>query len=231
MTTPHSTDVVLRGLRWLKVALVAVAAAVALLLAMVLISSHHSKDADRRALANNRRIAQLEQQVTARGSAAQKGQALAQNLAALCKDKSIKIPPVYCRQAASVARPQPTPAPGPPGAAGPSGPSGAPGLAGPPGAPGPAGSRGPAGAPGRTGPRGANGVNGSDGEQGPAGPTGPAGPQGATGEQGPAGPAGSTGQQGAPPQSWTFSFGRITFTCTRDAASPDTAPTYTCLPP
>jgi hypothetical protein len=220
MTTPHSTDVVLRGLRWLKVALIAVAVAIALLLAMVLISSRHSRHADRTAAANNRHIAQLEQQVSANGSAAVKGQALAANLAALCKDKTIKIPPVYCQQATSVVR-QPVTMTGAPGA------PGAPGPAGPAGAPGPAGSAGVAGPKGVQGAAGPAGVNGANGAAGAAGAPGPSGPAGATGPSGAPGPSGSPG---APPQSWTFTFLRVTFTCTRDAGSPDSAPTYSCTP-
>jgi hypothetical protein len=232
MTTPHSTDTVLRGLRWLKVAMVALAVIVALLLIMIWISSRHSKNAERAATVNNKRVAQLEQQVATNGSAAVKGQALAANLAALCKDKSIKIPPVYCKQATSVVR-QPVTATGAPGA------PGAPGPAGPPGVPGPAGSRGPAGANGFNGARGPVGLNGTDGATGPQGPAGPAGPSGAPGPSGAAGPAGQagangaagpSGSPGAPPASWTFTFLRLTFTCTRDAGSPDSAPTYSCVP-
>lgn len=61
------------------------------------------------------------------------------------------------------------------------------------------------------------------GPAGPPGPTGPAGPTGATG------PPGPTGAPGHPPAGWTWTdtAGRQQ-QCTRDAGSPDTAPTYTC---
>ena len=51
----------------------------------------------------------------------------------------------------------------------------------------------------------------------------PAGPPGPTGPQGVQGPAGS------PPAGWTWTdtLGR-NYTCTRNASSPDSAPTYTC---
>lgn len=75
---------------------------------------------------------------------------------------------------------------------------------------GPAGSVGPSGPAGQNG---QNGANGQDGQPGPAGSTGPA------------------GQDGQPPASYAVEDpDGTTYECTRDAGSPDDAPTYTCQP-
>ena len=104
-----------------------------------------------------------------------------------------------------------------------------------PGERGPRGEQGPPGRDGAPGPQGPAGPQGADGAPGMLGPAGPAGEQGPEGAQGEPGPAGVDGQDGAagadgqPPASWTWTdvAGR-TQSCTRDAGSPDSAPTYTC---
>lgn len=129
------------------------------------------------------------------------------------------------------------PVPGPPGDIGPVGPPGPPGPTGPTGptgpqgAPGLVGDTGPAGVPGLPGPVGDQGPAGPAGEPGTpgeSGPAGPAGPQGEQGAQGPPGEPGAPGQNGAPPASWTYTDLLGEHTCSRDADSPDSAPTYTC---
>lgn len=114
----------------------------------------------------------------------------------------------------------PAPLNGPAGPAGPAGVQGIPGPAGSPGIPGPTGvpgPTGPTGAPGATGQPGAPGTQGQDGATGPTGP------------QGPPGPSGAQGPPGQPPAGWSWQDKHgTTFTCTRDAGSPDSAPTYTC---
>lgn len=125
---------------------------------------------------------------------------------------------------------------GPAGPSGAQGPAGQNGVAGIPGPQGPKGDPGPTGAPGPTGPTGPTGVsgavgeagqNGSDGQPGATGAAGPAGPQG---QPGPAGPSGAAGAPGQPPASWTWTDPNtgVTYTCTRDASSPDSSPTYSC---
>lgn len=109
----------------------------------------------------------------------------------------------------------PAPVAGPVGAQGAAGVNGIPGPPGTPGLPGPTG---PTGGPGPTGAAGVAGSVGANGQDGPPGPAGPAGPQG------------QPGAPGAPPAGWSWqdpSTG-TTFQCTRDAGSPDSAPTYTC---
>lgn len=96
-------------------------------------------------------------------------------------------------------------------------------LRGEPGAQGPPGPQGLAGSDGRNGVDGINGVNGKDGVAGPPGPQGDKGAKGDTG---------AAGQAGAPPAGWSWTDGLgFTHICTRDPASPDTAPTYTCTGP
>jgi hypothetical protein len=99
------------------------------------------------------------------------------------------------------------------------------------GPPGPIGAAGGVGATGSTGPAGKNGQDGaagSSGAQGDPGPTGPAGPAGSAGADGTAGKDGANGQ---PPASWTWNNALgVTYRCTRDADSPDSAPTYACGP-
>lgn len=117
--------------------------------------------------------------------------------------------------------------PGPAGQNGSQGPGGPSGPAGPSGAPGPTGPTGPTGIPGDPGAAGTGGQDGTNGQDGGTGPAGPAGPAGPQGDQG---PQGAPGTDGAPPASWSWvdpSSG-ATITCTRDAGSPDDAPTYTC---
>jgi hypothetical protein len=89
---------------------------------------------------------------------------------------------------------------------------GAAGARGPSGSPGPAGSRGPTGAPGAAG---------QPGQPGAAGPSGPPGP---------AGKDGRDGTNGQPPAAYTITspVDGLSYRCTRDAGSPDSAPTYTC---
>lgn len=82
------------------------------------------------------------------------------------------------------------------------------------------GAQGPTGEQGVPGVDGQPGVNGKPGIQGPVGPTGPIGAKG---------DPGIAGAAGAPPAvfSWTDTLG-FTHLCTRDPASPDSAPTYAC---
>jgi hypothetical protein len=87
------------------------------------------------------------------------------------------------------------------------------------------GEPGPGGPPGPVGPQGPSGPQGDPGSAGLQGVPGVPGEKGDPGVQGPVGPAGA---QGAPPASWTWTFLNFTYTCTRDAGSPDSAPTYTC---
>lgn len=122
-----------------------------------------------------------------------------------------------------------TPTVQPPAVAGPAGPAGATGATGPQGPAGPSGPSGPTGPPGPSGP---NGAAGPPGVAGTSGTNGQDGPPGATGVPGPAGPQGAQGPAGAdgqPPAGWTWTdpLGR-TQHCTRDAGSPDSAPTYSC---
>ncbi len=82
-----------------------------------------------------------------------------------------------------------------------------------------------------TGPPGPIGVTGSPGPAGPSGATGRDGVPGAAGPAGPQGPAGSPGADGPPPAGWTWtSPAGNHYACTRDAGSPDSAPSYTCSP-
>ena len=78
------------------------------------------------------------------------------------------------------------------------------GLPGPPGPP-----CDPTFNPACTGPQGDPGVQGLPGEMGTPGPIGP---------------------QAPPVSSFTFTTGDVQQTCTRDAGSPDDAPTYSCAP-
>ncbi len=119
-----------------------------------------------------------------------------------------------------------TPAVQPPAVTGAVGPQGATGPPGPPGPVGPSGPPGPTGASGAAGPSGAVGAPGADGQPGANGTDGAAG---AAGPAGPAGPPGPPGVNGQPPASWTWtSPAGVTYRCTRDAGSPDSAPTYSC---
>jgi len=119
-----------------------------------------------------------------------------------------------------------TPAVQPPAVTGAAGPQGATGPQGPPGPVGPSGPPGPTGASGAAGPSGADGAPGADGQPGANGTDGSAG------AAGPAGPQGPPGANGQPPASWTWtSPAGVTYRCTRDAGSPDSAPTYSCAPP
>jgi hypothetical protein len=73
---------------------------------------------------------------------------------------------------------------------------------------------------GPAGPSGTPGADGQDGQDGAPGEPGPAGPQG---------PPGDAGTDGAPPRGWvTTRADGSEETCTRDAGSPDDAPTYRC---
>lgn len=84
---------------------------------------------------------------------------------------------------------------------------------------------------GPQGPPGQDGADGADGQTPPCmsepsqcrGPVGPAGPPGEDGQDG------VDGADGQPPAGWTWTdaAGREQ-SCTRDADSPDEAPTYTC---
>lgn len=126
---------------------------------------------------------------------------------------------------------------GKPGEPGPPGPSGTDGQPGEPGNP------GPSGPPGTPGPNGKPGTDGASivGPSGPSGPPGPPGPGGAAGLPGPDGKAGepgppgrdgedgTDGEDGRPPSSWTWDdLLGVTYVCTRNEGSPDSAPTYTC---
>jgi collagen triple helix repeat protein len=101
-----------------------------------------------------------------------------------------------------------------------------------PGEGGPRGEPGRDGDPGPTGPAGPTGPGGPTGPPGPAGDAGDPGPPGPQGDPGPAGTDGQPGVDGppgSPPASWTWIDGDgRTQSCTRDAGSPDSAPTYTC---
>jgi hypothetical protein len=117
------------------------------------------------------------------------------------------------------------------GPSGPAGPAGEAGVQGPPGPQGETGARGPRGFPGAQGPQGDPGADGETGTSGASGPAGESGPQGEPGPAGPSGADGQDGTDGQPPASWTWtdpSPGGQTYTCNRDAGSPDSAPTYTC---
>ena len=94
------------------------------------------------------------------------------------------------------------------------------------------GPPGPIGATGTTGVGGSNGTNGADGaagQPGAAGPSGAPGPPGADGKNGSDGKDGADGAVGQPPASWTWTSPLgLTYTCTRNSDSPDSAPTYAC---
>lgn len=77
---------------------------------------------------------------------------------------------------------------------------------------------------------GSRGPSGKPGAAGSPGPTGPAGADGATGPAGPKGDPGKDGTDGQPPASYTIvsPIDGLTYDCTRDSGSPDSAPTYTC---
>jgi hypothetical protein len=122
-----------------------------------------------------------------------------------------------------------------------------------------AGPAGPSGSPGATGPSGATGAQGPGptdeqiaaavqqylpgavaqyliANPPPSGPPGSTGPQGPEGSPGSAGPAGSTGPQGPagpmgpPPKAWSWTLGDTTYLCTKDSASTNEDPTYSCNP-
>lgn len=79
------------------------------------------------------------------------------------------------------------------------------------------------GSSGEPGPPGTNGVDGQPGQPGQNGTNGLDGQQGKDGRD---------GVDGQPPASWTWIDGEgRTQSCTRDAGSPDAAPTYTCTAP
>jgi hypothetical protein len=114
------------------------------------------------------------------------------------------------------------------------------GIAGPQGATGPQGIPGQQGQPGKDGQsppclsqpgqcQGANGKDGANGAPGTPGVNGVDGKDGAPGQPGKDGTNGVNGTNGQPPASWTWTdpAGRKQ-QCTRDAGSPDSAPTYTC---
>lgn len=124
--------------------------------------------------------------------------------------------------------------PGPVGPVGPQGDVGLMGPQGPRGATGAQGAQGPQGPRGKTGATGAS-TTGMDGSQGPPGPQGEAGPVGAQGpqgqtgpqgQQGPAGPQGPQGPQGESPNSITFTYLGVEYTCT----DPDQDGNYQCTP-
>lgn len=120
---------------------------------------------------------------------------------------------------------------------------------GPPGQRGLPGQQGIPGLPGQNGKDGQNGKPGAQGSPGPEGPyppcvampsacVGPQGPQGPAGPQGPVGPAGpqgpsgndghdgSPGPQGPEPDSFTFTYMGVTYTCT----DPEKDGSYACTP-
>lgn len=122
---------------------------------------------------------------------------------------------------------------GPPGPAGPAGPAGLTGATGPAGQQGAAGPTGPAGSTGNQGPPGADGqpgAPGTDGATGAPGAPGTDGLAGAPGDIGAPGEIGPAGPPGAPPAAWSWTFSDVSYICTRDDGSLDTAPTYTCGP-
>ena len=96
------------------------------------------------------------------------------------------------------------------------------------GQPGNPGATGPQGVTGRNGVDGTNGEDGLAGVDGETGTAGVNGTNGADGSPGAAGADGANGRDGQPPQSWTFDFGGITFTCNRTDPFDATAPTYAC---
>jgi hypothetical protein len=82
-----------------------------------------------------------------------------------------------------------------------------------------------------TGPPGPIGAAGSPGPAGASGAPGRDGAPGAHGDPGPPGPAGAAGADGQPPAGWTWTGSDGTpYRCTRDAGSPDSAPSYSCSP-
>lgn len=162
-----------------------------------------------------------------RDGAAAQAASLASQIQAECAQGVLTGP--VCEQAERVAA-EPIPGPagprGDPGAQGGLGPTGPAGPTGPQGPAGPTGPQGPAGPAGEPGP---GGVDGTDGQNGSDGTPGQDGQPGAPGDTGPPGPA---GPPGTPPDSYTMRFpDNTTQTCTRDAGSPATAPTYTCTAP
>jgi len=177
------------------------------------------------------------------GQQALNGQALAKRVHQICLAGGAPakhLGPI-CPQASAVATQSPTPVPGvsivagPPGPAGPAGPPGIPGadgatIVGPRGLAGPSGQVGPAGMPGLVGAPGSPGPQGPQGSAGPAGPQGSAGPAGPAGAPGSPGPSGPSGADGQPPQSWTFTYLGVSYTCTRSTPFDPSAPTYDCAP-
>jgi hypothetical protein len=79
----------------------------------------------------------------------------------------------------------------------------------------------PAGPAGPAGPSGAAGKSGVDGAPGAAG-------SGSPGAPGASGTNGTNGTNGSPATSLTIVQNGVTYTCPRDAGSPNTSPTYTC---
>jgi hypothetical protein len=81
------------------------------------------------------------------------------------------------------------------------------------------------GAPGKEGPEGREGRKGDDGETPPC----MSEPDQCRGTNGTDGADGADGRDGAPPRGWvTTRADGSEETCTRDAGSPDDAPTYSC---
>lgn len=107
------------------------------------------------------------------------------------------------------------------GLTGPPGPIGETGEPGSPGASGRPGEDGSDGAPGAKGDQGQQGEQGEQGQQGDRGPEGPQGPAGPPGPEGPQGPAGPTGPE---PESFSFVYLGIPYTCT----DPENDGSYTC---
>jgi hypothetical protein len=110
----------------------------------------------------------------------------------------------------------------------------------PPGIPGPEGQSGRDGTNGRDGRDGVTPpcvseppqCRGADGEPGEPGEAGPSGQGGQNGQDGTPGKDGTDGVDGQPPASWSWVDGDgRTQSCTRNAGTPDTAPTYTCTAP
>ena len=103
-------------------------------------------------------------------------------------------------------------------------------IVGEPGEPGATGEQGPpgpvgqTGAPGPTGPQGLDGTNGTNGADG-ASVVGPQGPPGQTGAAGQDGATGAAGQN-AYPFTFSFTVGRVTYSCTVT----DPATTAICTP-
>lgn len=110
------------------------------------------------------------------------------------------------------------------GEQGPVGPQGPRGPQGPQGIQGEQGIQGDQGVPGQNGTSGINGTDGADGTDGATGPQGEPGEPGPQGPQGEPGPQGPQGEPGQDPESFTFTYLGVTYTC----ADGDGDNNYTC---